>query len=146
MEELENWLTVDDITLQQLLSVANATSFPSDGTSRPSSVKAPVDGDLRIEEVTSNLHSNRASPTPPRKTFKDTTEHTKSLNMFLVPMVDMPSPTLTAAIITVKKIVDGIVLLNIPNKSYMQYNIVVRQSRLEWIITRRYSGMTVYLL
>ena len=62
-----------------------------------------------------------------------------AIRLLLMPMVDMPSPKLSAAIVSIKKVVDGIVLLNINNKAYIQYQIVVRQSALEWVIARRFS-------
>jgi len=98
-DELENWLTTDQIKIEQLIGINN-------------------------RNINTNSNSNTNT----------------NVTLLLSPMIDMPTPIIRVAIVSIKKIVDGIVLLNnITNKSYVQYNLVVRQCRLEWIISRRFS-------
>ena len=120
-DHLENWLNSDSISLQQLMLLSTSMSPPTQMS-------------LTNESITTL--SNTFSVFAPKSAIMPK----KHINLLLLPMVDMPSPTITATIVSIKKVLDGIVLLNINNKSYVQYNLIVRQSRLEWPISRRFSG------
>lgn len=105
-DELENWLTTEQIRIEQLIGINS-------------------------KHMNRNGHEDRN---------EGNNTNVISLKLLFSPMAEMPTPIIRVAIISIKKIVDGIVLLNnITNKSYVQYNLVVRQCRLEWIISRRFS-------
>jgi len=148
MDSLEHWLTSDAVTLEQLVEYSRRQQKLATAELQ---VRRRLESSVSVHsspKVTTRLSqsisssSSAAAPTadPDPNPNPDPDPASLEVRLLLVPMMNMPAPTIRVTIASITKVEDGIVLLNINNKSYIQYQIIVRQGRLEWLVARRFSG------